>query len=52
MGIFRALGLGLVIIILKFLVPRLFAALEAMLLALFRSATSLFDHATLLSTSF
>ncbi|HMP67439.1 MAG TPA: hypothetical protein PKA60_01690 [Candidatus Paceibacterota bacterium] len=36
MGIFRAIGLGLVIIILSFLMPEVFKAFENVLLTFFR----------------
>ncbi|HSE34770.1 MAG TPA: hypothetical protein VLB83_01475 [Candidatus Paceibacterota bacterium] len=42
MGILKALGLGLGIVVLKFLVPEVFAAITGALIAFFELATTVF----------
>lgn len=44
MKILRVVGLGLAIIMLKFLVPKIFVGIENMLLAFFDSLTSIFSR--------
>lgn len=43
MRIFRAIGLGIAIVVLRFLVPAIFAGLQSMLLKMFTTVEFLLD---------